>query len=136
MLPCHFERSGIDVVGDWWHTDGIRLWREGERKMTGPEARRALRQSLESAAQNLPVQSVGDDVFYQLVRREEAGYRLFAVDPGCLDPADRRARFRLNLPGRWTACDVLSGRPVPLDDGELTVDVPAGAFRVVDLRRT
>jgi hypothetical protein len=135
MLPCHFDRSGIDAVGDWWHTDGIRLWREGERKMTGPEAGRALRQSLEAAAQDLPVQSVGDDVFYQLVRREEGGYRLFAVDPGCLDPADRRARFRLNLPGAWQARDVLTDGPVPLQDGELVVDVPAGAFRVVDLRK-
>jgi hypothetical protein len=26
MLPSHFDRSSIDDVKEWWHTDGIYLW--------------------------------------------------------------------------------------------------------------
>jgi hypothetical protein len=133
MLPCHFDHSGIDVVQNWWHTDGIYLWRKDGPRLLGQEAGQALRASLEQAAADLAVRSTGDDVFYQLVRRPKGGYRLYAVDPGCLDPADRRARFRVNMPGNWQARDVLSGETVAMHGSELELRVPAGAFRVIDL---
>jgi hypothetical protein len=40
------------------------------------------------------------------------------------------------MPGAWRARDVLTGESCPLCEGELQVDVPAGAFRVLDLERS
>ncbi len=133
MLPCHFDRSGVDVVTQWWHTDGTCLWQEGGPRLIGPAAGEALQESLEKAANALPLQSVGEDVFYQVLRLGDGAYRLVAVDPGWLDPAERKAAFTVNLPGLWQARDVLTNEAVPVHERRVELAVPAGAFRVVDL---
>jgi hypothetical protein len=133
MLPCHFDHDKIETVRDWWHTDGIYLWREGGQRLLGPAAGEALRDSLRAASGSLALRSVGENVFYQLIRKDAGGYRLFAIDPGWLDPADRVAAFEVNLPGSLRARDVLSDEVVPIDSDRLELVVPAGAFRVVDL---
>ncbi len=133
MLPCHFQNDSIEAVERWWHTDGIYLWSPGGSKMKGPEAGRALRDSLEQAKKSLPVQSTGQGVYYQVIRMQEDRYRLIAVDPGWLDPADRRAAFEINMDGNWQARDLLGGKALPIEQGRLELPVPAGAFRIVDL---
>jgi hypothetical protein len=135
MLPCHFETDSIETVQRWWHTDGIYLWSPGGSKMKGHEAGRALRDSLQQARQSLPVQSTGQSVYHQVIRMQQGRYRLIAVDPGWLDPADRGAAFTINMDGNWQAVDLLGGQTLPVDQGRLDLPVPAGAFRIVDLMR-
>jgi hypothetical protein len=135
MLPCHHDRTGIGVVEEWWHTDGICLWRNDGPRLAGPAAGQELTESLKTASSSLPLQSVGQDVFYQLLRVGQDTYRLIVVDPGWLDPADRGSEFAINLPGNWTAHDILRREAVPVVDRKLRLTVPAGAFRVLDLRR-
>ncbi|MFW5863966.1 MAG: FG-GAP-like repeat-containing protein [bacterium] len=136
MLPCHFDHSQIDAVKTWWHTDGIYLWQEGGSKMLGEEAGQALRASFEKAKTNLRLQSIGEDVFYQLVKTHGGGYRLYAVDPGWMDPQDRQARFLINMPGNWQATDILNETLIPIHQNEIELPVPAGAFSIVDLKKT
>ncbi|MFW5884529.1 MAG: PQQ-binding-like beta-propeller repeat protein, partial [bacterium] len=141
MLPEHADRSDITRVEQWWHTDGIRLWREDGAssgpgaRLTGAVAARALRVALEAGRHSLPISYEGDDLFYQVIELEGGTYRLTAIDPGWLDPAARSARFTVTLSGEWDARDVLSGEPIAVLGGSFELTVPAGTLRIVDVRR-
>jgi hypothetical protein len=128
MVPAHADLSKVTGVDDWWHTDGVSIWREGEPKLTGGEAADALLESFEEAAGRLPFRSFGEDVFFHTVRIGRDAYRLFAIDPGWLDPADRRISIRTQLPGRCEFADCLTGRRVAPDN----VVVPAGSLRIIE----
>jgi hypothetical protein len=55
------------------------------------------------------------------------------VDPGYLDPAQRRAEVILqNLEG--VGCtDILSGVTLKIRDGKIVTTIPAGLFRIIDI---
>ncbi len=57
--------------------------------------------------------------------------RLFVIDDEYLLPQDRTVTIRLGLPATQ-ARDLLSGEPVTLDAGRLTVALPGGGFRVIE----
>jgi hypothetical protein len=50
FVPAHADLKKVAGVDDWWHTDGISVWREGSGKLTGAKAGEALRDSFEKAA--------------------------------------------------------------------------------------
>ena len=136
FVPATADLSKVEGVTSWWHTDGVSVWREGGDRLTGEKAAEAVRASFEDAARDLPFRAWGDDVFFHSVELDDGGYRLFAIDPGWLDPADRDMVIQLQLPGRWTLTDTLTGEALPLDRARCPLRVPAGALRIIDARRT
>jgi hypothetical protein len=135
MLPAGCDRTDAKHVESWWHTDGVRLWQDHGEKLTGAAAADALKRALQLASHQLPVRVEGDDVFYQVVKRTQGGWRLYAIDPGWLDPEQRTVRFILQRPGYYRVRDVLHGDAVVLEGKSFTLKVPAGAFRIVDIER-
>lgn len=133
FVPAHADRKTVAGVDSWWHTDGVSVWREGESPLTGPEAAAALRDSFESAAGRLPFRPLGDDVFFHTVKVAPGVYRLFAIDPGWLDPADRKIEVRVQIPGPCTVHDVLQGEAIPFSGDTFTLPVPAGALRILEV---
>jgi hypothetical protein len=138
FVPVHADLGSVNGVREWWHTNGLYVWREGGPKLNGMEAARALRASFEEAAKRLPFRALGDDLFLQSVRIDEGRFRIYAVDPGWVDPEDRRVELRTQLPGKWEIRDLLSGEELKESrDGDQSVElrVPAGAFRILEAAR-
>jgi hypothetical protein len=135
FVPAHADLKKVAGVDDWWHTDGISIWREGGAKLTGAPAAAALRESFEKAAEKLPFRAVGDDVFFQTVQLAPDRYRLYAIDPGWLDPAARRVTVRIQLPGEFAVRDLLSGESVAVANRSFPLEVPAGALRILEAAR-
>ena len=133
MVPAGADLRQVAGVEEWWHTDGVWLWREGQPKLTGMAAAKALEASAASAARKLPFRASGDDVFFQAIRLGAGVYRLYAIDPGWLDPKARRIR----ITGRgtsWRLRDLLSGEAVPVRNGAAELEVPAGSLRILEAR--
>ncbi len=86
IVPACAHLDAVVGVEEWWHTDGIDVWREGGPKMRGMPAAEALRDSFDAAASRLPFRPTGDDVFFHTVRLDGGGYRIYAIDPGWVDP--------------------------------------------------
>jgi hypothetical protein len=135
FVPAQADLSRVEGVEEWWHTDGISVWRQGGPKLTGAEAADEVKASFEKAADRLPFRPVGDDVFFHSIRIQDGHYRIFAIDPGWIDPAERHLDIQVQLPGAWQLTDVLSGQGVPLDGGRAPMVVPAGALRIIDARQ-
>jgi hypothetical protein len=131
IVPAHADLHAVPHVVRWWHTDGIHVWREDGPRLTGQPAARALRESFEKAAAALPFRASGN-VFLQAVRLEDGRYRLYAIDPGWLDPNDRDVTISIQREGHFAVSDLLSGDRLPVREHEVTVRVPAGSLRILE----
>lgn len=136
IVPAHADLDAVAGVSEWWHTDGVALWKEGGPRLTGPKAARALEADFQAAAARLPFRQLQDQaVFLNVLRVRPGHYRLFLVDPGWLDPSEREVDIGIQLEGAFAAVDVLSGRKVAIHNRRLPLTVPAGLFRIIDVMR-
>ncbi len=134
FVPAHADLDEVPLVEQWWHTDGVDVWREGGERLRGLAAARALKASFESASAKLPFRPTGDDAFFHSVRLAPDRYRIFAIDPGWVDPAERRVTVHVQLAPDVSARDVLSGEALRVEDDRFDLLIPAGALRVIDVR--
>jgi hypothetical protein len=134
MIPATVPSATVPGVTQWWHTDGVSVWQEGGKPMKGWEAAETLRRSFETAATQLPFRAAGGEVFLQTVQVEEGKYRLFVIDPGWLDPAERDVNIQVPIGKHIWAKDVLSGEGLEVKHRTLKVVVPAGSLRVIEVK--
>ena len=71
-------------------------------------------------------------MFFHVVQVEPDGYRIFAIDPGWLDPAQRQIDVRIQLPGTFTVRDLLGGEQLDVKDRHFQLTVPAGSVRIIE----
>jgi len=114
-----------------WQTDDIGFFVAGKR-LSGKEAWKRVLADFSSAAEGLPVRVEGK-VFAQ-VQKHGGGLRVVLIDSGWLDPDDRAVVLRFaSRPPRRSVVDILSGERLKLADGTVSLTVPAGALRILDL---
>ena len=131
-FPSWLDANAVGQVETLWPTDGIHLiTKDGNLK--GQQARSVLLDSVSAAAQEMPFRT--ENVFLSVIRTGENRYRLYAVDPGYATVADRDVRIDIHPDlNAVDAVDVLSGERVPVQNGAVNIHVPAGTFRIVDVR--
>ena len=76
---------------------------------------------------------MGDDVFFHVVQVEPNEYRIFAIDPGWLDPAQRQIDVHIQVPGEFTVRDLLGGEQLEVKDRRFRLTVPAGSVKVIEV---
>ena len=74
-------------------------------------------------------------MFFHTVQVAANQYRLYAIDPGWLDPAARRVKVRIQLSGQFAVRDLLSGESIAVANGRFPLEVPAGALRILEAIR-
>lgn len=135
FVPEFADLDNVAHVHDWWHTDGIYVWKEGGPKLTGMEAVNALRRDFEKAAEKLPFRQVNteDAVFMQAIKIEEGHYRLVLVDPGWINPKAHNVEINIQLEGHFEAINILEKQTYQLSDSKFGIHLPAGLFSIVDV---
>lgn len=133
IVPEFTDLNNVANVSEWWHSDGIYIWKEGEDKQTGKDAAKAFRADLEKAAEKLPFRQTGEAVFMQVLRVKDDHYRLLLADPGWLDPKDRAVKINIQLEGNFGAENILEQQQVEVYNNQFSVQIPAGLFVVVDV---
>jgi lambda-carrageenase len=93
-----------------------------------PTALAALRES----AARLPVRVQGE-VAWTVVRLDPTHVRVTLIDPGYISPADRETRIVLQHLDAITCRDILSGETLPVEQNAISLTIPAGVLRVVDI---
>ena len=73
-----------------------------------------------------------DDVAWTATRIDPSHVRVVLIDSGYLDPADRVAEVSVNA-DVVSATDILSEEDIEARDNTLTVPVPMGILRVIDI---
>jgi hypothetical protein len=132
IVPASAQLIRVEGVRDWWHTDGIYLWREGGPKLTGMDAARAIKPEFEKAAAQLPFRAFGDDVFLQTLHVSPGRYRIYMIDSGWLDPKTRNVTLRVQMAGQFELRDLLRNEFITLSGNSARVEVPAGSLRILE----
>lgn len=70
---------------------------------------------------------------WSAIRIDDTHTRLILMDQGYLDPQDRIAKLTFNGKKPVGALDILSGEKIALNTKEVTLTVPAGSLRFIDL---
>jgi len=146
IVPASTDPNRLPWARGAWETDGRTFYKEGAA-FAGDQARSAVLADFQRAAEQLPFQlqpAPGRprlDVFMQAQRLGPGAYRLTLIDSGILDPAERRVLLNIR-PARAdppaaavdTLRDSLSGELLEVHENQVEVAVPAGAFRILEVR--
>lgn len=116
-----------------WFTNGDKLWKNGPEYALA-EARAAIQAELKDGAAAFPFRLEGQ-LFHQIVDQGANRFVAMLVDPGWLDPADREVTLQAASPGPWRVADRLTGEKVGDLLKPLSLRVPAGAFRLLEISR-
>ncbi len=135
FVPSQTVLENVEGVSEWWHTDGISIWKEEGPRLTGSAAAEQLLMEFKEAAERLPFRQLNPDqaVFMNTHRIGAGHYRLYLVDPGWLDPQDHLIEVKIQMSGQFTAKDLLTGDPFLIKDNSFSVPVHAGLFTIVDV---
>jgi hypothetical protein len=135
FVPEFTNLDDVAHIKDWWHTDGIYVWKQGGPKLTGEEAAVALKADFKQAAEKLPFRQTSKAVFLQVLKMGDDHFRLVLVDPGWIDPRDREVEVKIQLEGDYGVKNILSKQEYEVTENNFMVKVPAGLFAVVDVKK-
>jgi lambda-carrageenase len=131
-VPEETELSGSGRFREMLITDGEFFYDEQGRPVTAREYKETALEALHESAARLPIRVEGD-VAWTVSRIAPSHVRVTLIDSGYLSPADRDARIVLQHV-QGTACrDILSGQSIPIIDGTISLTIPAGILRIVDI---
>ncbi len=123
------------TAGRWtslWTTDGDGLYQGGKPVPLG-KARELLAVELAAGAKAFPLRVEGR-VFHQVIEHGPGQFVVVLIDPGWLDPADREVKTSAATQGDWRIVDRLTGEALGDLRQPFALRVPAGMFRLLDVR--
>ncbi|WP_456238411.1 hypothetical protein [Pontiella sulfatireligans] len=90
-----------------------------------------MRQIVEAGAARMPIAVKGAS--WSAIRLDDRHVRLILIDPGYIDPQERQAVISFQGRQPVSAMDILSTETLDASSPVLTVTVPAGSMRFIDL---
>lgn len=113
-------------------TDGQYFYDSGGQRIGAEAYKSIMLQKLEESAARLPVLVKGD-VAWSVVRIDSVHVRITLVDPGYTDPDERNATVVLQHLKGLSCKDILSGETLPIQNDSISLKIPAGVFRIIDI---
>jgi hypothetical protein len=131
-VPADIDLSEHGRFREMLVTDGEFFYDGRGHPVSAREYKRTALAALRASAARLAIRVEGD-VAWAVSRIDATHIRVTLIDSGYLSPADRDAKIILQHV-RATACrDILSGQSLSIEEGSVSLTVPAGVLRVVDI---
>ena len=134
FVPEYANLDKVSGISDWWHTDGVSIWRDGQKKYSGEEAAEVLLQEFKKAAYQMPFRQSGS-AFMQVIRIDGNTFRLYLIDPGWIDPDERAVEVNIQLEGEFEAVNILTKAKYPIEGRRFQAIVPDGLFSIIEVKR-
>ncbi|GAA3615121.1 hypothetical protein Q4Q39_02170 [Flavivirga amylovorans] len=90
-----------------------------------------LMETAKKGADNLLINVKG--AAWSAIRLDESHIRVILLDQGYLDPQERNAVITFNKKQPTSAKDILSGKPLKVEENQVKLTVPAGAMKFIDI---
>ena len=133
IVPADLPVEAVGLLHRILPTDGVSWFDDAGQPHTASSYRDTVLAQARAAADRLPVRVEGG-AHWSAARLGPEHIRLTLMDPGYLDPAPRRANIRFPTLEALEAVDILSRERLEISPHGLAVDIPAGIFRIIDLR--
>lgn len=131
IIPAHTKHT--HRFNQIIETDGQFFYDESGKQFTASEYKPIVEKALEEEALKMPV-IVKGDVHWSVVRIDSEHIRITLIDPGYLDPDERQAEIILQHLEGISCTDILSGETLNINKGRITTTIPAGVFRMLDVK--
>ncbi|MEM9896013.1 MAG: PQQ-binding-like beta-propeller repeat protein [Bacteroidota bacterium] len=115
-------------------TDG-KYWINNDGKNSPGSQLSNIKETLEAAAQKLPIRVKGD-VSWSAIRLDETHIRVVLVDPGYFDPKERQAEVIMQKLDAIKCTDILAKEQLLIKDQRVAVSVPMGVLKVLDIEHS
>jgi lambda-carrageenase len=113
-------------------TDGKFWYDQNGNQKSAQEYKSTVLNELELAAEKLPIRVIGE-VSWSAVKLDDVHYRIFLIDPGYTDPDDREVEIHFNGIKCNSATDILRKETLTLNNNKISLTVPMGILRIVDI---
>ena len=134
VVPQWTPEDRLGWATDFVDTDGVHVIENG-RKYTASERKSDILRRLREGSDHLTFRAEG--VYCMGRKQSENSYRIVLVDPGVFAPAPAERSVDLRVHPKHSIAsvtDVLTGKRMePVTRNSISVHVPAGAFRIVDI---
>jgi hypothetical protein len=131
IVPGDAKAGKIPGVERLLITDGQYWYDERGNRHTAKEHAKLVEETLRLARDKMFIR-VNGEVAWTATRIDKTYLRLVLIDSGYLDPADRVAEIKVNA-DVLSATDILSRQKLTVSGNALTVTVPMGILRVIDI---
>ncbi len=132
IVPGDLDTSIYNRFKKVFVTDG-KNWYDDEGGIHSPLAYKStVMTALQDAASRLPVRVEGD-VSWAAVKISSGHFRVVIIDPGYVDPADREAKIIFQNLQADQATDILRKENLAIVNNEISLTIPMGILRVVDI---
>jgi hypothetical protein len=133
IIPGSASLDRIPGVKKAWKTDGVNVEYNGKIEPAIKVSGMILK-SFESAATSLPFRA--ENIWLSAVQWDKDLYVLYAIDPGYFEAWGSNEFVQANLTwNRFTVTDRITGVNLKVQDKRFQVIIPAGAFRILEVRR-
>ncbi len=132
VIPATTDITQYDQFNKMIVTDGKYWYDENNQPQTASAYKDEVVSALEEAASRLPIR-VSGEVSWVAVKLDPGRTRLLLIDPGYLDPADRDVVIHLQNMNDVIAHDILRNENLSVVNNEISLTVPMGIMRIIDL---
>jgi hypothetical protein len=133
IVPDNIDIKQFPWIKEKISTNGQIFFDQNGTQESAPGFQNTVKGKLEEAASRLPVLVKGN-VAWTVVKLDAEHIRITVIDPGYTDPAKREAEIVLQHLNGTSATDILSGENINIVNQTISVTVPAGVFRIIDVR--
>ena len=113
-------------------TDGKVFYNDQDQPVSAADYKATALAALRESASRLPVRVEGE-VAWTVIRLGPKHVRVTLIDPGYISPADREAKIILQHLNAIAGRDALTDERLSIDENTVSLTVPAGVLRVVDV---
>ncbi|MFZ5830729.1 MAG: hypothetical protein ACOY3P_11610 [Planctomycetota bacterium] len=131
IVPADHAADEVPGIERLLETDGEYWYDEQGNRRTAEEYAEEVEKILRSANERMFARVRGD-VAWTATRIDDRHVRLVLIDSGYLDPADRIAEVAIHV-DVVSATDIFSRENIDVRNNAITVKVPMGVLRVIDI---
>ena len=131
-VPANTNLKTLPFFRSMLVTDGEVFYDDQDQPVSAVDYKPTALAALNESAARLLIRVEGE-VAWTVVRLGPKHVRVTLIDPGYISPADREAKIILQHLDGIACRDALTGERLPLANNSVSLTVPAGALRIVDI---
>ena len=131
-IPATTDLKASPFFRTMLFTDGEVFYDDQDQPVSAADYKPTALAALNESAARLPIRVEGE-VAWTVVRLGPKHVRITLIDPGYISPADRDAKIILQHLTPIASRDALTNERLPIAENTLSLTVPAGTLRVIDI---
>ena len=131
-IPATTDLAASPFFRNMLVTDGEVFYNAQNQPVSATDYKPTALAALKKSAARLPIRVEGQ-VAWTVVRLSPKHVRVTLIDPGYISPANRKAKIILQHLNPIASRDALTNARLPMVENTLSLTVPAGTLRVVDI---